>query len=105
MNNLISYKQNESFVNRKNELDYLVQWIDRKPYHIQFIYGPKSSGKTTLLMKFIDIHLNNQNNSIKHFNLRKILFGAYIDFIQAFFEIDYSKSTEDVKKKSFVKGI
>jgi hypothetical protein len=93
------YLQKESFINRQNELDYLYQWIQRKAQHILFIYGPKSSGKTTLLMKFIENHLNHKSFNIKHFNLRRMMIGSYIDFIQAFFEIDYTKASEDVKTK------
>ena len=37
--------------------------------------------------------------NIKQFNLRKILITNYSDFIQAFFETDFSKKTKDVKKK------
>jgi len=96
----IKYTQKEQFINRIKELDFLAQWINRKPQHILFIYGPKSSGKTTLLNKFIENHLTNKLFSIKHFNLREMLISNYSDFIQAFFEIDYSKTTSsDIKQK------
>jgi hypothetical protein len=93
------YLQKESFINRKSELEYLFQWIHRKPQHILFVYGPKSSGKTTLLLKFIEKHLNHKDYSIKHFNLREILVTKYSDFIQAFFEVDYSKTPEGLKSR------
>ena len=95
----IAYTQKSAFINRKNELKYLCDWINREPNDILFIYGPKSSGKTTLLIKFIENNLNNKYYDIKHFNLREMLIANYSDFIQAFFETDYSKSTEDVKQK------
>jgi len=96
----IKYTKKEQFISRAKELDFLVQWINRKPQHILFIYGPKGSGKTTFLHKFIEKHLTNKLFNIKHFNLRKILIGNYSDFIQAFFEIDYSKATSsDLKQK------
>ncbi|ETR65381.1 MAG: hypothetical protein OMM_14347, partial [Candidatus Magnetoglobus multicellularis str. Araruama] len=66
------------------ELGFLAQWINRSPQHILFIYGPKSSGKTTLLYKFIENHLTNKLFNIKHFNLRKMLITNYSDFIQSF---------------------
>jgi len=93
------YSDKEAFINRKQELNDLVEWINRKPKNILFVYGPKSSGKTALLMKFIDIHLNNKNYNIKHFNLREMLIANYTDFIQAFFEIDYSKERQELKQK------
>jgi hypothetical protein len=88
-----------AFINRACELNYLTHWIHEEPGYMLFLYGPKSSGKTTLLMKFIETQLNDNLYNIKHFNLRKVFIGTYIDFIQAFFEVDYSKATEDVKKK------
>ncbi|ETR68624.1 MAG: hypothetical protein OMM_10332 [Candidatus Magnetoglobus multicellularis str. Araruama] len=89
-----------AFINRKNELNDLSNWIKRTPNEILFIYGPKSSGKTTLLMKFIELYLNDKHYNIKHFNLRKVLIANYIDFIQAFFEVDYSKTSQEVKQRS-----
>jgi hypothetical protein len=95
----MKYTQKEQFINRDKELDFLAQWISRKPQDILFIYGPKSSGKTTLLHKFIEKHLTNKLFNIKHFNLREMLIANYSDFIQAFFEIDYSKTTSgDIKQ-------
>ncbi|ETR67109.1 MAG: hypothetical protein OMM_11946 [Candidatus Magnetoglobus multicellularis str. Araruama] len=80
-------------------MKYLNTWICQRPDSILFLFGPKSSGKTTLIMKFIEKSINNKSFDIKHFNLREILIGNYSDFIQAFFEVNYSKSKEDVKEK------
>jgi len=96
----IVYTDKEAFINRENELSFLKNWINRKPNDILFIYGPKSSGKTTLLMKFIDVNLNDKHYNINHFNLREVLIANYVDFIQAFFEVDYSKLPQEVKQKS-----
>ncbi|KPA11121.1 ATPase, partial [Candidatus Magnetomorum sp. HK-1] len=93
------YNHKSAFINREKELTHLNHWINSEPGDILFIYGPKSSGKTTLLIKFIETYLHKQTFNIKLFNLRKILITNYLDFIQAFFETDYSKSTKDVKKK------
>jgi len=94
------YADNEAFINRKKELNDLMNWTNLKPNEILFIYGPKSSGKTTLLMKFIELNLNNKYYNIKHFNLREVLIDNYIDFIQAFFEVDYSKASQEIKQRS-----
>ncbi|ETR68809.1 MAG: hypothetical protein OMM_10151 [Candidatus Magnetoglobus multicellularis str. Araruama] len=87
-----------AFINRSKELQYLYEWVSEDPDRILFVYGPKSSGKTTLLHKFIENHLTNKYFNIKHFNLREMLIANYSDFIQAFFEVDYSR-TADVKQK------
>jgi len=97
--NFVNRKKKTAFINRTKELDYLKHWISEIPNYILFVYGPKSSGKTTLLVKFIETHLNNKFFDIKHFNLREILIHTYSDFIGAFFEIDDSKSSKGVKQK------
>jgi AAA+ ATPase superfamily predicted ATPase len=48
------YRQEVAFINRQKELTYLKHFIDKKPSEILFIHGPKSSGKTTLLYKFLE---------------------------------------------------
>jgi hypothetical protein len=99
-NRAIDSTDKDVFINRTKELNDLANWIKRKPNEILFIYGPKSSGKTTLLAKFIEFHLNDKHFNIKHFNLREVLIANYIDFIQAFFEVDYSKIPKEVTQKS-----
>ena len=93
------YSKEPAFINRKEELEYLNSWISQRPDNILFLFGPKSSGKTTLIMKFIEKSINMKGFDIKHFNLREIFIGNYSDFIQAFFEIKYPKSKEDIKEK------
>lgn len=95
----ISYTKKPSFINRSEELRVLSDWISQQPEQILFIYGPKSSGKTTLLKKFIENNLTSNLYDIKHFNLRKTLITDYKNFIHTFFKIDYSKSSKEVKTK------
>jgi len=89
-----------AFINRTKELQFLSERIHDEPNDILFIYGPKSSGKTTLLTKFIELNLSDKHYNIKQFNLREVLISNYTDFIQAFFEVDYSKSSQEIKQKS-----
>lgn len=96
---IMEWSKQPAFINREKEMGFLKQWITEKPENILFIYGPKSSGKTTLLYKFTREHLVGGRWDVKHFNLREILIANYKDFIQVFFEIDYSRSKEDVKEK------
>jgi GTPase SAR1 family protein len=95
----LEWTKEPAFVNRKQELGYLEQWILEKPDNLLFIFGPKSSGKTTLLSEFIDSNLPDSSYDIKHFNLREIFIGSYKHFIQTFFALDYSKAREDVKER------
>ena len=87
------------FINRQKELAYLQSWIDEEAKNLLFIFGPKSSGKTTLLSEFINCNLPDTRYDIKHFNLREIFIVNYQHFIQTFFALDYSKSREDVKER------
>ena len=93
------YTQRVAFIDRQKEKKYLLDWASREPNEILFIYGPKSSGKTTLLNKMVDNWIDHKKFEIKHFNLRKLLISNFTDFIQAFFEIDYAQSKKDIKKK------
>ena len=85
----MEYKNEPAFINRQEEIGYLKEWIGERPKNILFFYGPKSSGKTTLIYKFIEKHLSDQKQySIKHFNLRKVLIVNYEDFLQRFFQVE-----------------
>ena len=95
MNALQPYTKEPAFVNREDELAYLQSWISAKPENILFLYGPKSSGKTTLIYRFIEQNLSHGKYDIKHFNLRELLLVNYESFLQAFFEM---KDREQVKE-------
>ena len=85
----MEYKNVSAFINRQAEIKYMEKWISEEPKSILFFYGPKSSGKTTLIYKFIEKHLTDQKKfSIKHFNLREVLIVNYEDFLQRFFQIE-----------------
>ena len=95
MNTLKPFTNVPPFINRAEEIHYLQSWIAEKPKNILFLYGPKSSGKTTLIYRFIEQNLSNGKYDIKHFNLRELLLVNYESFLRAFFEL---KSSEQVKE-------
>jgi hypothetical protein len=95
----MEWTKEPAFMNRKQEIFFLEQWISEKPDSLLFIFGPKSSGKTTLLSHFIEQNLPGSRYDIKHFNLREIFIANYQHFIQTFFGIDYSKSKADIKER------
>jgi len=94
-----AYHKKAAFINREKELKYLHEYLNIEPESILFLHGPKSSGKTTLLFKFLDQIQEEQKLDVKFLNLREKLIGNYKDFIRIFFGIDYSRSKEDVKEK------
>lgn len=52
--NELHYRKDVAFINRESELAFLRGYLDERPESILFIHGPKSSGKTTLLYKFLE---------------------------------------------------
>ena len=92
-------KNRAPFINRRAELTHLHSWFSEDPNNILFIYGPKSSGKTTLIHHFIAQSQNTQPLEVRHFNLRERLLVQYEDFIKAFFGIDYHQEKTDIREK------
>jgi hypothetical protein len=85
----MEYKNVSAFINRQAEIRYLKEWINEEPKHILFFYGPKSSGKTSLISRFLDHYLSDKGKyAVKHFNLREILIVSYEDFLQRFFVVE-----------------
>lgn len=73
-------------------MQFLKQWMAQEPNHILFFYGPKSSGKTTLIYRFVEGLLRDDSRiSVKLFNLREILIVNYDDFLQRFFTVEDSR--------------
>ncbi|KPA10792.1 ATP-binding protein [Candidatus Magnetomorum sp. HK-1] len=99
MKDLINRSKVSAFINRNEELKFLSNWISRLPESILFLFGPKSSGKTALLNKWMDEKIIRRHYDIKYINLRKIFMANYRNFLQAFFEIDYSIHKGNVKEK------
>ena len=48
------------FYNREKELNYLKNYVQLEPNSILFVYGPKSSGKSTVMRRVIK-ELENSN--------------------------------------------
>ena len=98
MNTLAPYTNVPPFINRAKEIHYLQSWIAEKPKNILFLYGPKSSGKTTLIYRFIEQNLSDGKYDIKHFNLRKLLLMNCESFLRAFFELNPSDQIKETRQ-------
>ena len=96
--NQLKLSKEPAFINREKEMLFLQQWISRRPESVLFIYGPKSCGKTTLLMRFDDLLKDNKQYDVKSINLRKIFIGGYSDFLKVFFGINTSSQKTDIKE-------
>ncbi len=75
------------FVDREEEIEFLVDWFSEVPQRILWVYGPKSSGKTTVISYVVDNYLLKEKKKfwVKYFNLRRALITSYDSFLDTFF--------------------
>ena len=92
-NERLQYRKEVAFINREKELAFLEGFINERPESIIFLHGPKSSGKTILLYKFLEQIEKEQKLDVKFLNLRKILTEFddnynYRDFLNILFGVE-----------------
>jgi len=98
----MEYRKEPAFINRQEEIGYLQDWIAQRPEQILFFYGPKSSGKTTLIYKFVEDYLSDDKRfSVKLFNLRKVLLVSYEDFLQRFFQVEDPQEKDTTQTRQY----
>jgi AAA+ ATPase superfamily predicted ATPase len=95
----MEYRQDVAFIDRDRELHDLRNFVNKRPAEILFIHGPKSSGKTTLLYKFLEQMEKEQKLDVKFINLRKIYTEFpddynYKEFLRLFFNVADKKARE-----------
>jgi len=75
------------FIDREEEIEFFVECFREAPQRILFVYGPKSSGKTTVISYVVENYLvkNEEFFWVKYFNLRETLISSYETFLDAFF--------------------
>ncbi len=73
-----------NFWDREKEKKWLKHYLLTEPNAILFVYGPKSSGKTTLLMKVVE-ELPKEKFIYYWFDLREELISDYDSVVQLFF--------------------
>lgn len=49
--------RNVDFVNREDEIEFFKEYFKTEPERVLFVYGPKSTGKTTLIEYVIENEL------------------------------------------------
>ena len=84
------------FWDREKEKEWLKRYLQTEPNAILFVYGPKSSGKTTLLMKVVK-ELS-EGYKIYWYDLRGKVISSYDDVLGLFFR-------EKGWSKKFLEGI
>ncbi|ADG13266.1 ATPase [Methanocaldococcus infernus ME] len=73
------------FYNREKEVRYLKTYCQLEPNSILFVYGPKSSGKSTVIRRVIK-ELEDSDIVFFYYNLRKYATPTKEEFFKIFFE-------------------
>ncbi|CAB3289945.1 ATPase [Methanocaldococcus lauensis] len=74
------------FFDREKELNYLKTYCQLEPNSILFVYGPKSSGKTRVMLKVIE-ELNKKDDIVFfYYDLRRYATPTKEEFLKIFFE-------------------
>ncbi|XRO77113.1 ATP-binding protein [Methanocaldococcus sp. 10A] len=73
------------FYNREKEVNFLKNYCLLEPNSILFVYGPKSSGKSTVMRRVIK-ELENRDIVFFYYNLRKYATPTKEEFLSIFFE-------------------
>lgn len=88
------------FINRQEEIKALKGYFENNPSNILVVYGPKSTGKTTLLNHVVQEHLTEKKYAINFINLRRVLIYNFKSFLDVFFQ----KTTSD-KVRGILGGV
>ena len=87
------------FINRQKETKYLTDYFSNQPTSMLFVYGPKSTGKTTLITRVYE-SLPQDEYAISYLDMRRVLIKDFSDFQNVFFPLDRKG-----KIKKIVSGI
>jgi AAA+ ATPase superfamily predicted ATPase len=74
------------FYNREKELNYLKTYCQLEPNSILFVYGPKSSGKTAIMLRVIEELSKKDDLIFFYYDLRKYATPTKEEFLRVFFE-------------------
>ena len=74
------------FYNREKELNYLKTYCQLEPNSILFVYGPKSSGKTTVMLRVIEELSKRDDLVFFYYDLRRYATPNREEFLKIFFE-------------------
>ena len=80
----------EELIDREKEVEFFKEWFEKVPKEILWVYGPKSTGKTTLIEYIVENELFNDfklfksdKYNVKYINFRQKLFGSYDSFLNS----------------------
>ncbi|AEF96213.1 ATP-binding protein [Methanotorris igneus] len=96
------------FYDREKELNYLKTYCQLIPNSILFVYGPKSSGKSTVMKRVIKDLEDREDLVFFYYNLRKYATPTKEEFLNVFFEKGdkkYLRNTLELNFKIFKFGV
>ena len=74
-----------SFIDRDREIEFFLDYFKGNPERILWIYGPKSTGKTTLIEYVVENYLMKSNEyNVKYINFRRSIVTNYDTFLNSF---------------------
>jgi len=85
------------FINRESEIKYLNNHFESEPNSLLFVYGPKSSGKSTLLNKVVN-EIDIQKYTVNFLDLREMLIYDFNSFIDRFFPKTLYGKVKDIEE-------
>ena len=87
------------FINRKKEIRDIEKHLGAIPDDVLFVYGPKSTGKSTLLKKIVD-SLNPKKYAINYLDLRGVAIYNFKSFLDVFFQKSKLQKVKSKKLRS-----
>jgi hypothetical protein len=84
-----------TFINRVHELGYLRGYFATEPNSILVVYGPKSCGKTTLMMRVVE-SLDTEQYAVNYIDVRRVLITNFKSFLNVFFPKNLKEKVKDI---------
>ena len=93
---MVKIFRGDEFIDRDNEIEFLKNKFKSLPSRILWIYGPKSTGKTTLIEYIVENELlKDKSLNVKYINFRRKTIYNYDSFLDAVLEEkDEERETE-----------
>ena len=89
-------------IDRVEEIEFFKEWFEGVPKEILWVYGPKSTGKTTLIEYIVENELfddfklfKSKKYNVKYINFRQKLFGGYESFLNSMLFVDDGELDKD----------
>ncbi|MDQ7032825.1 MAG: ATP-binding protein [Desulfonauticus sp.] len=103
---LIKRFRGVDFINRDKEIEFFLNYFNKNPERVMWIYGPKSTGKTTLIEYVIENYLLKEKSyNIKYLNFRRILISNFDSFIDSLLEEKDEETQTELNRSYNIFGL